>query len=355
MWLAVKRYLARIRHRRTFLAGLLLVLGIGIVCHILAVYVWHPEHQFHELATGFGDAFIIAFVLAMLVDPVVQEEFARDWGHDLYWAIFSPNAPAEFRDALQDMAAPEAYIDLCTHELDIRHRPGSPQGVLTIDWQISISGVVVNRRGLPSGGKVFVVPRHDGKPSSYTYWSFQTEDSERVAYNESELRGQNAIEMEASGRCVLDQSKLDNVPRVPFRKRFWSDRHVVTTRGTTDFLPLFQPRMVLKQTIIVKGPAASELDFYVTRLGGPDGEHKLQRYKRPDGTEQQRQDLDTVAFPGQTTMLFWCPTTGSTSQPESDGVASPDASQLNGTPEDLGAPRQPSETAVTAGADGTHA
>jgi hypothetical protein len=106
----------------------------------------------------------------------------------------------------------------------------------------------------------------------------------------------------------LDQSKLPDVPTIAFGKQFWSNRHVVTTRKTNDFLTLFQPKIVLNQRIIVRGETASEFDFFVTQLGGSVGEAgeiKLKYETLPGGLKQHSHDLDAVAFPGQTTMLFW--------------------------------------------------
>jgi hypothetical protein len=180
--------------------------------------------------------------------------------------------------------------------------------VLTIDWQISIYGHALKRgRPLAWDGQVFVVRRHDGAPSVYTYWSFQVEGSKKVEFNEEQLK-KLAVKNERSGRCVLDQSKLPDVPPIPFGKPFWSDRHVVTTRKTNDFLTLFQPKIVLNQQIIVRGEAALKFDFYVTQLGGSlgeAGEVQLEHEVLPGEVKQQSLDLDAVAFPGQTTMLFW--------------------------------------------------
>jgi hypothetical protein len=305
----LQRYLSTIRHGPRFLVALAVIFGTGVVLIVISRCVFSPgDEPWEGLFAGFGDALIIAAVVALLVDPVAQQQFAKEWGRDLYWAIFSPHAPPPFRDALGNLAAPDAYIEKCTHIFEIR-REDPKSDVLKINWKISIYGHALKRgRPLAWDGQVWVVRRHDGSPSTYTYWSFQVEGSDRVEFNEDQLRTL-AVKNEDSGRCVLEQANLPGVPPVPFRKQFWSDRHVVTTRTSNDYLTLFQPKIVLNQRIIVRGEAAAELDFFVTQLGGSvgrDGEVELNHETLPGGLQQQSCLLeDVVAFPGQTTMLFW--------------------------------------------------
>jgi hypothetical protein len=308
MWEPVGEYLTSVRRRSSFLIEIIIIFGVGAALVYAAKCVLRPDDEpWQGLCGGIGDALIVAAVVALLVDPVAQTQFAKEWGRDLYWAIFSPQAPDGFRDALEKLAAPDAYIEKCTHEFTMsREDPHSD--VLTIHWKISIYGRALQRGKLKWNDQVFVVRRHDGRPSTYTYWSFQVEGKDKVEFNEEQLKIV-AVRDEQSGRCVLDQSKLEGVDPVPFGRQFWSDRHVVTTRRTNDYLTLFQPKIVLHQRIIVRGEAASEFEFYVTQLGGrvsDDGEIRFQHETLQGDLQQQSCDLNNiVAFPGQTTMLFW--------------------------------------------------
>jgi hypothetical protein len=307
MWTTVKRYYARIKHRPVFLIALVFIFGLGVSLVIVAKCVYRSDGEpWQGLFAGFGDALIIAAVIALLVDPVAQQQFAQEWGHDLYWAIFSPHAPQTFRHALENLAAPDAYIDKCTHVFTINRGDG---GVVHIEWHISIYGHALKReQKLVWDGRVFVVRRHDGSPATYKYWSFQVEGEDKVEFDGEQLKNLKAIDEKSSGRCVLDQSKLPDVQPVPFGKQFWSERRVDTTLRATDYLTIFQPKIVLKQQIIVKGDVVSKFNFYVTQLGGDigeGGEQKLEFRKLAGGSSYQRCDLDEVAFPGQTTLLFW--------------------------------------------------
>ena len=120
---AFRKYLTLVHRRPKFAVGLIAVFAVGVLFEIagntdLAHVSSHDVYR--EFLSSFGDALIVAAVLAALVDPVVQHQFASEWGRDLYWAIFSPNAPQEFRDGLQTLAAPTAYISLCQYTLDVQ-------------------------------------------------------------------------------------------------------------------------------------------------------------------------------------------------------------------------------------------
>src|SRR4051812_9692087 len=121
---AINRYLGMIRHRRGFLFAIALILLAGILCQVLAHTDWLlplASESVRALIAGLGEALLIAAVLALLVDPVAQHQFATEWGRDLYWAIFSPHAPPDFREALQALAAPSGYITNCTFELRFKY------------------------------------------------------------------------------------------------------------------------------------------------------------------------------------------------------------------------------------------
>ena len=310
MLVALRRYTALIHRRTKFFLGIAAVAVLGGLCEVAAhtSVVWNSSDQaFRQLTNGFGDAFIIAAVLAMVVDPVVQHQFASEWGRDLYWAIFSPNAPPEFREALQILAAPIAFISRCQYELKFMYPPDGAAGYFEVDWRVSVAGETLDRRGFRLADRVFVVPRHDGSATSYTLWSFQSEDCDRVSHDEADLKSIGAISIDQSGRTVLDQAKIPDLERVAFRKKFWSERHLLTSRWEADYLPLFQPRIVLRQTIIIKGEPVRDLVFTIAQLGGT--QVAVQERVRPDGQLELRCELGEVSFPGQATLLTWKPKT----------------------------------------------
>ncbi|WP_216897516.1 hypothetical protein [Nocardia alni] len=303
-FLGTRRYLALVKRRPIYQIQLSAVITFAIILLVIGRthFLWGPD----ELTNGFGEAFLIAGVLAGLVDPVVQAQFATDWGRDLYWAIFSPNAPLDFRDALQGLASPDGYLDRVKYELDFTRvdEPDTP-GYLNVSWGIWTRGTVLDRRGYLMHGQVVVVSRHDGKPSQYVYWSFESGDR-KIAKDTAKLASSGALSVDSSGRTVLDQKKLRIDSGVPFQGNYAVERHIKTSRWMVDFLPLFQPRVALRQTIVIKGSAVPGLEFSVTQVGASN-----ELTLSPDAEDQNDLscEITQVAFPGQTTLVQWKPRT----------------------------------------------
>ena len=305
---SMRKYLALVHRRPKFAVGLIAVFVVGILFEIAGnTGLAHiPEHgAYRQLLGSLGDALIVASVLASLVDPVVQHQFASEWGKDLYWAIFSPNAPPEFRDSLQLLAAPVAFISRCQYTLTFSHPVNGLTGFYELDWRIMVRGEVLNRRGYRLADRVFVVPRHDGTPTNYTLWRFDGDDGEPVFHDEGELKAMGALSVDVSGRTVLDQAKITGIERVPFQRKYSSERHLLTSRWTADYIPLFQPRIVLRQVVIITGAPVSELEFTVAQLGGTQAGFTTRT--RENGELELRCELNDVSFPGQATLLTWKP------------------------------------------------
>ena len=287
--------------------GLIAVFVVGVLLEIAGnTGLAHiPEHNaYRQLVSSLGDALIVASVLGFLVDPVVQHQFASEWGRDLYWAIFSPNAPQKFRDSLQLLAAPTAFISWCQYTLTFSYPADGQKGFYDLDWRIMVRGEVLDRRGYRLADRVFVVPRHDGSATNYVLWRFDG-DGAPIFHDEGELRAMEALDVDPSGRTVLDQSKITDIEPVPFQKKYSSERHLLTSRWEADYLPLFQPRIVLQQGIVITGAPVSELEFTVAQLGGVQVGFTTR--KRENGELELKCELNEVAFPGQATLLTWKP------------------------------------------------
>jgi hypothetical protein len=308
-WNGLRRALALLRKRPAFFGvlALLLVVGVTLMTAAHTNMIFNHESEVpRDLAGSLGEALIVAFFLALLVDPVAQHQFATEWGRDLYWAIFSPDAPAEFRESLQLLAAPTGYIRRCTYELTFSPSVSEPDQVLDLDLVVRAEGVVLDRRGWRPNDSVFTINRHDGSHSTYRLWAFRGDDVEPAEFNERELKALGALQAVPSGRTVLDQSLIPQpIGKVPFRKAYETERHVSTSRRRADFYPLFQNRTVLEQLFIVRGDVTEELEISVVQFGGDKLTRRLD--SRPGGRVEIQYWTKSVAFPGQASVIEWRP------------------------------------------------
>ncbi|MDD7967295.1 hypothetical protein [Actinomycetospora lemnae] len=258
------------------------------------------------MLTALGEALIIAFVLALIVDPLMQHKLVVDWGRDLYWAIFSPDAPQEFKAALQEAAAPSAYIRRCTYTL----RLNRIDNFVEADLVVREDGDVLDRGGYRPRDKVFIFAGSDGRPSRYKSWSFECPDdlANSIELNASDLHGLGALSVEVTGRTVLDQSKIANMGVVPFRSRYELERGVETTRRTSDFLTLFRTKVVLEQVVVIRGDALKTLDVSVSHLA--EAQLEFEEEITPAGERVLKYSTRHVTFPGQASVVHWHPKEG---------------------------------------------
>jgi hypothetical protein len=174
-----------------------------------------------------------------------------------------------------------------------------------LNWRILLKGQVLDRHGFLPEGTVFVVGCHDGQPSEYIEWVFDAGDS-RVVYNAEQMRRKMAVRVEEDGRTALDQSKLArDVSPAAYQSEYRAERRLITTRHRTDYLPLFQPQMVIRQEVIVKGSAVGGLVFSAVQLG--TGPLDCVAGDDPDDHTGLRFSSANVAFPGQAILLAWRP------------------------------------------------
>jgi hypothetical protein len=206
---------------------------------------------------------------------------------------------------LQALAAPSAFISRCHYELTFSYPAGGRGDFYEVDWRITVTAEVLDRRGYSLVDPVFVVPRHDGQPTSYTQWRFQSEDGDLIAFDGRELEAMGATSCDASGRTVLDQSKIPGIERIPFGMKYRSERLLATSRWAADYLPLFQPRIVLQQVIVIRGAGVTDLEFTVAQLGGTQA--AFTPHTRANGETELRCELTQVSFPGQASLLTWKP------------------------------------------------
>jgi hypothetical protein len=309
----LRQYLVLMGRRRPFAFGLGIVLIVAVACDVAAHtnLVWAAGQESERtLAGSFGDALLIAFVLALLVDPAAQHKFATEWGRDLYWAIFSPDSPQEFRDALQALAAPLGYVSHCTYEMEFNNLRQGPDIRLQVCARVRLSGVTLDRRGFRPSDKVSVTSSLEGARSRYCYWSFEGDDTPREEYTEAEMEALRAVSQDQGGRTVLDQSLLTaERTRIPFHGKYKAERHVKYTFAGSGHLPLSQDRIVLHQVVVIRGTATSDLHFTLVRLGSGQIPDSPEIQKRPDGKLELHFENEKVAFPGQASILSWRPKT----------------------------------------------
>ena len=87
---AFELILVRRNKARLFVFLALCGAGVGVV---FLSQIEGLDHLWGQVLQALGDALLIAGLLALVADPFVQQRFAEEWGHGLFWAIFNLDAP----------------------------------------------------------------------------------------------------------------------------------------------------------------------------------------------------------------------------------------------------------------------
>ena len=291
---------------RAFLFGIAVTALAGIALLVVGDtgLFWETENAWRQLLGALGDALVIATILALLVDPVAQIRFARQWGRDMFWAIFNPRAPDRFRDALKDLTAPKGYFRLCTYRFTMDWAQDSDD-VLNVRLDLTLEATVLDPAGFNPNIVVRSLMCHDGSPSRYVRWAFRGEEVQPGEFDESELNVHGIQEQSPSGHTDLYQERLPYKASVPEGKTYVIERTVLMSRWKWDFMPFWQGNVVLEQLVILRGDAISDLEFSVFQLAGP--EMQREDVPRPDGKKEVWFRLPVVSFPGQSSVLEWKP------------------------------------------------
>jgi len=174
------------------------------VVGLIFIFIGHssnlPNWMFSDLRLGrggslsdavaaLGDALIVAAILSLIVEPYVRLRLMGEFGRDLFWAIFSPNAPNEFKQSLQELSAPRVYWLTCYWAITLTWTDDT-KTILTVDTEVEATGMCLDRHGYRPVGEAWVMATHDGSRPRYLHYRFKPHDplAHSVDLGEEDLR-----------------------------------------------------------------------------------------------------------------------------------------------------------------------
>jgi hypothetical protein len=290
-----------------------------VVFALGAIGVWYGTSRGSDGWPGFvlalSEAFVIAVVVAVFADPIIQERFAEEWGERLFWAIFSRDAPGELKRAVGDLADLDYYEVRSEWRLRFDWAPGSRRAAETGNRELDLvcsSERFIVRVDRRSGTAVpdcetGIIDRCDGKPSRFTKFEFKghAKGSSAVILSQAELDHcsktsgpSNRLTLQPRDflkDCGLSHNESATV-RVAMKTRV-RDRHSI---------PLFSSRASLKNVIRIEGPPVSELSFSLLRSRITEFDSRTQAQGKAEVVTFESVDRD-VSFPGHGIVVEWAP------------------------------------------------
>jgi hypothetical protein len=250
------------RRTKGHLAFLAFLLVAGVVLIAASHQSWvisvAPDVG-HGLLEAVGEAFIVAALLAIAVDPFVQRRFAEEWGQGVFWAIFNPDAPPALRSAVNRLAGIERYVIHGEWTLTLNWTDES-QTLLTLRSEASRRFMCVSRDGWqPVTYRSNIVTRFDGSPSRFTGFTANLRQK-RVALDEDEIEAHVTTDDLTKQKNFDAHRALEGV-RAEYREEISTRLAMETVVRAVDSFPLFVYVPFLAWTITIKGDAVADLFF----------------------------------------------------------------------------------------------
>jgi hypothetical protein len=277
----------RARRSKSRIALLVVLIALG-VAGVVVSQRDHFESDHPALAhvlLAFGEAFLVAGLLALAADPFVQRRFAEEWGRELFWAIFNRDAPDAMRKAVNVIAQPEKYIAHGEWTVDLTW-VDADHSKLNVAVESERRIVCVDPDGWSSiKAGSGIVPDCEGNPSQFTGfrvnakgWSARLDESNIGKY----------VTVDENGNASLQPAPLLKGHRIGYREETVFTTRMSTTMRSVDSIPLFSRQTGLSWTITVKGPAVEDLFIELFGSDAPeveaDGETPQQkRFKSKPG------------------------------------------------------------------------
>jgi hypothetical protein len=246
-----------------------------------------------------GEALFVAGILALLVDPLVKSRLATGVGYDLWWALFSRDAPTEFRSAFEKLARVKQYYRTCSWTITLDWDE-EERGNVKVRLRVRAAAVNLERTGFKPTTKRWVLSSLAGRTTTYDYWSIETPDGSIYVELQKDVL-QDLVTLSPDGILTLHEDRISGVS-IPFGSAYLTERRATMYRTNDDAVPLVASVPTLAQELVLRGNALPGLEFELYHTGGME----LVWEETSTGSKaEKRCTLPYVAFPGQAMILSW--------------------------------------------------
>jgi hypothetical protein len=292
------------RYKLLLTAILLVAVGLLIYAKTRGSHESLPE----TLAYAVAEALLVAFLLALIVDPKVKEtmfrEFSEKTAPNLVWALTNPSAPEGYRDLIRELADQRVLSNQLRWSLRFEWVNDEHQ-ILELSIESFSQGQNLHRgEHRPPATRPWVLNSVEGFQSSFTAWLLSIPG----AGDFTETRGAEALgqyivpDSNHRQRLILDEQKLfesfGEPPVVPAGGNFTTQKATRQYRESEGWVPLTTKNPVLHLRFELSGSALPDLDFNLYHLGVQAELEDL-----PDG--RLGFTSPGAVPPGGVTMLSW--------------------------------------------------
>jgi hypothetical protein len=304
------RVLAKLWSRATdasvrYAWGVVVLLLAGIAAEFLGAKYLEPDSVPRSLVQGFGDAFLVTGVLAILVDPYLKRRMQQESGWSAVFGYLSPNAPEGLREAMKELAVCQRYYTKAAWKITFEWHD-EVRRILAVTMEVTYTGINIDLKPYRPHGKPWVLASTDGYQSEYVRYSLNCPGYiEPVDVRGEELRRHTVIQDD--GSIYIEPAKLARGRLIPPGARFDVVRCARMYRHVSGYVPLQHDRYIERVPLSLAGGALKDLDVRVThpREEGRQVPAEWKRLASSQSTTETR--MFGRATPGQITLVSWGP------------------------------------------------
>lgn len=259
-----------------------------------------------KLVVAIGEAFLVALVLALVVDPYVKKRLMREGGYDLFWAAYSPDAPPELRQGLVALLKLRQYYRNVIITIEMEWKDASLRDALKLKICVVSCGVNLERRGFKPASKKWVLSSPHGGESSYDLWGLSVPSvGQHIVLTKDDFEramdGGPIAERAEDGTLFICEERMQIEFSIPFEAEFVTERRATVFRAADDAFPIVHPGPALVGELRVVGSAEPDLNYDAFHAGLLPGTADWKAL--PNGGRVF--PFGSMTFPGQVTMLSW--------------------------------------------------
>ena len=291
--------------------GVFLLLLAGVAAEYPGAKYLKPDSVPHSLVQGFGDAFLVTGVLALLVDPYLKRRMQQESGWSALFGYLNPNAPAGLREALKDLAVCQRYYTRAAWKITFEWHD-EPNRILSVTMEVTYTGINLDLKPYHPHGKPWVLASTDGYQSEYKRYSLSCPGHiEPVDVRDDALRVQTVVHDD--GSIYIEPAKLAPGRAIPPGARFEVVRCARMYRHISGYVPLQHDRYIESVPMTLEGAALKDLDVRVTHPR-EEGRQVPAEWKRLASSPKKSESrMFGRATPGQITLVSWGPAASSAS------------------------------------------
>ena len=171
-----------------------------------------------ELAKSLAEATGIVLFVALAVEPVLRARFLEETRGDILWGLFNPDAPEDYRVALQHLAGTKHYHYI--HRWDLNFRWHDQQkSVLQVDRALTWEGLSYEKDGYTPRTIRWARSSLHPHKTEVLEWSLTVpgNDAWRSGnrFTSEELKTNQFLEVNDDGSISLHEERIAKSRRVP--------------------------------------------------------------------------------------------------------------------------------------------